>query len=232
MIAAVIVAAGQGLRMGAARRKQYLQLSDQPILVHTLRAFDGTDLMNRLVLVVPQTEMDFCDAEIVGPARLQTPVHLIPGGRRRQDSVYNGLASIEGREALVLVHDGVRPLVSRSLIAACIDGANRHGACIPAVPVIDTLKRIDPADCVQATVSRKGLYAAQTPQAFKLSLIRSAHEAARRSGQSFTDDASLVEALGHPVKMIPGERRNIKITTSEDLELARAVLEIRGHTAS
>lgn len=229
MIVAVIVAAGEGLRMHAPQRKQYLHLDSQPILVRTLEVFEKSNTIDRLILVAPESELDYCRREIVGPSRLSTPVTMVAGGRRRQDSVYNGLKSIEDQEAVVLIHDGVRPLLTEELIHACIAGAEKWYACIPAVPVTDTLKRTDSAGRIRQTVDRKGLYAAQTPQAFKLSVILAAHEAGREDGGQATDDASLVEAMGRPVHIIPGERENLKITTTEDLDLALAYLRARQH---
>ncbi len=231
MIAAIIVAAGRGLRMGASQRKQYLHLDGQPILSRTLKVFDGSHALDRLFLVVPEDEKDYCRQEIVGPARLTTAVTVVTGGRRRQDSVFNGLKAIEDPKAMVLIHDGVRPLLSEELIVSCVAGAERWGACIPALPVIDTLKETDGSGRIRKTVVREGLYAAQTPQAFKLSIILDAHEAGQAEGRQATDDASLVEAMGRPVHIIPGERENIKITTAEDLELARAYLCARRHPA-
>ncbi len=227
MISALIVAAGQGLRMGSDQRKQYLDLLGRPILVHTLQAFDRCVHIQRILVAVPPSEMDFCENEIVPSAGLKHSVILIAGGRRRQDSVFNGLQSLGPAEGLVLIHDGVRPLVSVELIEACIQGAARWGACIPAVMAVDTPKQIDARGIITQTVSREHLRMAQTPQAFNLALIRRAHMEARRLNREATDDASLVEALGLPVHVIPGSRENIKITTPEDLAYAEALLNLR-----
>jgi 2-C-methyl-D-erythritol 4-phosphate cytidylyltransferase len=233
MISALIVAAGQGLRMGSAQRKQYLQLLGIPVLVHTLRAFDLCPDIKSIVLVVPPTEMDFCKKEILSGASLESHVALIAGGRRRQDSVFNGLQHLGDAQGVVLIHDGVRPLVSKALIQNCIQGASQWGACIPGTQAVDTLKRIDPEGNILGTVPRESIRMAQTPQAFSLPIIRRAHLEARRLGREATDDASLVEALGIPVRVITGSRENIKITTPEDLAYAEALLKLReGHDSS
>lgn len=229
MNVAIIVAAGKGLRMGASSRKQYLHLENQPILTHTLKAFDVSRVVDRLILVVPEGEAAYCRREIVSPARLSKTVALVGGGRRRQDSVLNALRSVEDRDAVVLIHDAVRPLLSGALIEACIAGAKQWGACLPAIAVGDTLKEADGSGRVVRTVERRGLYTAQTPQAFKLPLILAAHEAGQKKGWQVTDDASLVEAFGRQVHIIAGERENIKITTPEDLDLACAYLRARRH---
>jgi 2-C-methyl-D-erythritol 4-phosphate cytidylyltransferase len=228
MISALIVAAGQGRRMGTARRKQYLQLGDRPLLVHTLRVFDQCPEVQSILLVVPPTEMDFCENEILPGASLKNEVKLIAGGLRRQDSVFNGLQYLGDGRGVVLIHDGVRPLVPMALIQTCIRGARQWGACIPAVQVVDTLKQIDAEGNILRTMPRESICMAQTPQAFRLPIIHRAHQEARRLDREATDDASLVEALGIPVHVIIGSRENIKITTPEDMDYAQALLKLRG----
>lgn len=226
MITALIVAAGQGVRMGTAQRKQYLTLCGRPILAHTLRAFDGCAQVAQIVLVVPESEIDYCRREIVPAAGLRHDPLLVPGGTRRQDSVYRGLQSITTPDDVVLIHDGVRPLVTQQLIERCIEGARQWGACIPVVPVTDTLKRIDARGAVTATVPRETLCKAQTPQAFHLALIQRAHQWAREHDIEATDDASLVERMGAPVHTIAGLPTNIKITSPMDLRRAEAYFSL------
>lgn len=226
MIAALIVAAGMGVRMGAAMRKQYLPLRGQPILVHTLKAFDRCPTIGRIVVVVPEDEIRFCRCEIIAPVRMRACVDVVAGGARRQDSVYNGLAVLD-EEGVVLIHDGVRPFVAQALIEACIQGAQRWHACIPVIPVNDTLKKIDPAGHVEKTIPRERLSSAQTPQGFSIALIREAHRMARRNGWQATDDASLVERTGSPVQIVPGSPTNIKITTCADLRWAEALYDLQ-----
>ena len=226
MITALIVAAGQGVRMGTAQRKQYLTLCGRPILAHTLRAFDSCAQVAQIVLVVPESEIDYCRRDIVPTAGLRHDPLLVPGGARRQDSVYRGLQCITAPDDVVLIHDGVRPLVTHQLIERCIEGARQWGACIPVVPVTDTLKRIDARGAVAATVPREALCMAQTPQAFHLSLIKRAHQWAREHEMEATDDASLVERMGTPVHTIAGLPTNIKITSPMDLRRAEAYFSL------
>jgi 2-C-methyl-D-erythritol 4-phosphate cytidylyltransferase len=227
MIKAIIVAAGKGVRMGADRPKQFLTLAGQPILVHTLKAFDICDVIDQIILVVPGRDFEFCKKMIMAPADLRSPVRLVAGGRRRQDSVLNGLTAIAASEGIVLIHDGVRPLIPVKIIKACIQGAQRWGSCIPAIPPVDTPKRIDEKGVVRQTVDRNRLRMAQTPQAFQLPLIRKAYHEAKLNGWQATDDASLVERMGEKVHIIPGAQENIKITMIHDLAVAELYLSGR-----
>lgn len=222
--AALIVAAGAGKRMGTATRKQYLALAGDPILFHTLRAFEACAAITAITLVAPVDELDWVAANILDPLKLKTPVTLCPGGRERQDSVRLGLDTIDPVHHLVAIHDGVRPLVHPRQIEACLSAAENHGAAILAVPVADTLKKSGPRQMIQETVARESIWQAQTPQSFDLDLIRKAHQEALRDGIYGTDDAALVERMGLPVHLVPGSRRNIKVTTPEDLVLAEAFL--------
>jgi 2-C-methyl-D-erythritol 4-phosphate cytidylyltransferase len=226
MIAALIVAAGKGVRMGAGMRKQYLPLSGLPVLAHTLKAFDECAQIDQMVLVVPFDEIVYCRREIIEQLCLRTSVELVAGGTRRQDSVCNGLDLLDDR-GIVLIHDGVRPLVSRRLIEACIEGVRQWEACIPVVAITDTLKKIDLKDTIELTVPRDGLGMAQTPQGFRVSLIKRAHDMASRNGWEATDDASLVERMGGKVHTIAGSPVNIKITRPGDLRWAEALLNLR-----
>ena len=225
MISAIIVAAGKGSRMGGPRRKQFLNLGDRSILAHTLQVFDDSPIIDTIILVLPQVDMQFFLDEVLPQAGLRRSPRLVEGGTRRQESVWNGLAAIENQEGLVLIHDGVRPLVSPQLIAAVAEGARKWGACIPSIPAVETLKEVDGQGMVIQTHSRDRFRMAQTPQGFQLAIIREAHEMARRAGVVATDDAFVVEALGKKVHTISGERKNIKITTPEDLALAEAYLK-------
>jgi len=225
MIAALIVAAGQGVRMGSRRRKQYLTLGDRPILAHTLQIFDGCRAIDRIAVAVPAQEIDFCRRTLTAGVTWRAPITWIAGGARRQDSVYNGLQALGAEDGIVLIHDGVRPLITAALIERCIQGAQKWGACIPVVPVTDTLKRVGSDGTVERTVSRERLSMAQTPQAFRLSLVLEAHRHARQNDWQATDDASLVERLGADVHVVAGSANNIKITTPEDLRWAEVFLD-------
>ena len=225
MVTAIIVAAGQGSRMQGAQRKQYLSLAGLPILTRTLMVFDGCDAVEQIILVVPQDDIDFCRKNILEPAELIQKIRLMPGGRRRQDSVYNGLKEVDENCSIVIIHDGVRPFVQNEQIIACIDSARESGACIIGVSAHETLKQTDSSGQIIRTLSRDDIWLAQTPQAFRHDLIRKAHDQARREGFFATDDAALVERTGAAVKIIKGSRTNIKITVREDLEMARWLLE-------
>ncbi|MEJ2165356.1 MAG: 2-C-methyl-D-erythritol 4-phosphate cytidylyltransferase [Desulfobacterales bacterium] len=224
MIAAVIVAAGKGARMQAPLRKQYLSLAGLPILARTLLVFDGCDLIEDIYLVIPKADLDFCREKIVSRVALNRKLHLVFGGARRQDSVYNGLQKIDPDCSIVVIHDGVRPFVSIEQVVATINGARAFGACILGVPAHDTLKQVDAAENIVHTLQRDNIWLAQTPQTFRCDLIKKAHEKAKADGYLGTDDASLVERLGEPVKIIPGSRGNIKITQREDLKMAQCLL--------
>jgi 2-C-methyl-D-erythritol 4-phosphate cytidylyltransferase len=226
--AAVIVAAGAGRRMGAGIRKQYLALAGEPILFHTLRAFERCAAIARITLVAPPDELDWVADKILAPLGLATSVTLCPGGRQRQDSVRLGLDSIGPSHRLVAIHDGVRPLIRPEQIDTCLGAAARFGAALLAVPVADTLKLAGEGGGVTETLSREGVWQAQTPQAFDLELIRRAHRDALDKGVRGTDDAALVERLGLPVHLVAGSRRNIKVTTPEDLALAEALMRSAG----
>ncbi len=228
MNAAVIVAGGKGLRLRGTVKKQYRLLAGLPVLAHTLLAFDRCIEVEKIFLVVPPGDITDCQEELLpGVAPLTTPVQWVAGGLRRQDSVYHGLLACENQAAIVLIHDGVRPLISPRIMLDAIEGARAHGACIPAVPASETLKQGDENGWIQTTLARERIWLAQTPQTFAYDIIRQAHEAARLQGIAATDDALLVERLGKPVRIIPGSRLNIKITTPEDLILAEALLKAR-----
>jgi len=226
MVYALIVAGGKGARLASHTLKQYLPLAGMPILTRTLRVFDDCEVIDRLVLVVPQSDIAFVRDAILGPAALRKSLLIVAGGLRRQDSVFNGLAAIDPDESLVVIHDAVRPLVSCESITACVATAQVHGACILALPVWDTLKLTTAAGIIETTLPRERLWMAQTPQVFRTGLIRMAHERARREQLLGTDDACLVERMGISVRILPGSRRNIKITTAEDLSLAEALLNV------
>ncbi|MDZ7598668.1 MAG: 2-C-methyl-D-erythritol 4-phosphate cytidylyltransferase [Desulfobacterales bacterium] len=224
MISAIIVAGGSGSRLPGAVRKQYRPLAGRTVLARTLAVFEASPVVDTLLLVVPEEDFNFCRENYL--AALRKPVEMVPGGRERQESVYHGLCRCpQGEDDLVVIHDGVRPLLAAGHLAACVDGARRWGGSILAVPAVDTLKQVSPDGEIQATLDRRSIWLAQTPQAFRTRLIRRAHERARREGIVATDDAQLVERLGAPVHVVAGSRANLKITTAEDLLLAEALLQ-------
>jgi len=212
--------------MGSAVRKQYLEIRGLPIVAHTLRIFDRCPLVSRIFLAAPQTDFDFCRGRLLSSIDLHTPVDLVPGGEVRQASVWNGLAAMDADTDVVVIHDGVRPFVTPEQVSACIREAATHGACILGIRATDTLKYVSDAGLITRTLDRKGIWQAQTPQAFRYALIVEAHARARREGICATDDASLLERMGTGIRIIPGSRNNIKITTPEDLQLAAALLSM------
>lgn len=224
MICAVIVAGGSGSRMKASVRKQYLALDGLPVVSRTLLAFDRYRAVDRIILVAPEEDLPYCRTKIVAPLAMDHDVCVVAGGGRRQDSVWNGLAALGGCDGVVMIHDGVRPFVRLPLIEACVAGARATGACIPAVPATDTVKRVDENGVIIATLNRQQIRLAQTPQTFSIDLIRRAHRFAVQRGFSATDDASIAEFAGESVTVVPGDRDNIKITTPEDLPIARSIL--------
>lgn len=227
-VVAIIPAAGFGSRMQSTVSKQYLLLGDRPVLAHTVELFERHPLIDHIILVVPSADVAACRTEIVERFAFTKVAAVVAGGAERQDSVWRGLAACPGDDAdVVLIHDGVRPCFPSALLPPLIDRVRKAGACIVAVPAKDTIKQVE-NEFIVATPDRRTLWQAQTPQGFLLGMIRKAHEAAFREGFSGTDDASLLERLGLPVAVLEGDYRNIKITTAEDLVLARAFIASKG----
>lgn len=224
MASGIIVAAGKGLRMKEKIRKQYMLLGGLPILSHSLVAFHECNDIQEIVLVIPQEDVDYCRHEILKPLCLSKPVLLVAGGAERQDSVRNGLLHVQCRD-IAVIHDAVRPFIHPETISNCIWEAQSVGACIFAIPVVDTIKKINGSHMIVETIPRTYLWQAQTPQAFRYDIILKAHESATHDRFIGTDDASLVERIGFPVKIIEGKRYNIKITTQEDLFFAETILK-------
>lgn len=223
MVYAIVVAAGKGVRINGAIRKQYIEIDGFPVLYWTLKAIVSCRTVDRIILVIPPDDFSFCINEIIHPLNIQKKTDIVAGGSERQDSVYNGLMAVDNKESTVVIHDGVRPFISPDQIEECAKQAVLHGACILGVPVSDTLKFVNDSGYIEKTVKRDAIWLAQTPQAFNYALIKKAHESAKKDGFAGTDDASLVERLGEKVKIINGSINNIKITTPEDLALARSI---------
>ena len=220
----LVPAAGTGSRMGADVNKQYLALADRPILAHTLAIFDRHPAVDHIYVISPEEEISFCRTGVVERFGFEKVRDVVPGGAERQDSVFNGLSACGARSGdIILVHDGVRPFFPVDLLAAVIATAARVGGCVVGVPVKDTIKRVEEG-LIRDTPDRRELWQAQTPQAFRYELILEGYLRAREEGFRGTDDASLLERLGTPVAMLRGSYRNIKITTPEDLQVARAFL--------
>ncbi|HUL31363.1 MAG TPA: 2-C-methyl-D-erythritol 4-phosphate cytidylyltransferase, partial [Thermodesulfobacteriota bacterium] len=190
---AVIVSAGRGVRFMEGEKKQFHLLGGKPILAHTLDKFETCPLIRSVRLVVGQEDMDYCLKEIVEKYRFEKVSKIVPGGKRRQESVKNGIDTLPADAEIVAIHDGVRPLVTPTLIEESIHAAVRYGAVVLAMPVKDTIKISNPDGIVLRTLDRESLWQIQTPQTFQVPVIKEAHARATEDGFFGTDDASLVE---------------------------------------
>jgi 2-C-methyl-D-erythritol 4-phosphate cytidylyltransferase len=222
----LIVAAGSGRRMGAAANKLLLPLLGRPVLAWTLEAALASEAI-RWIGIVGQPVDAEAVAAIVTDAEADRPVHWILGGDTRQESVRRGLAALPTDAAGVLIHDGARCLVEPSLFGRCAEAIRGGEAVIAATPVTDTIKQIDESGRIHSTPDRQWLWAAQTPQGFPVRTLVEAHARAEAEGWNVTDDASLFERLGLPVRVLEAPPSNIKLTTPIDLTLAEAVLRSR-----
>ena len=225
-IIAVIPAAGQGKRMKSELNKQYLSLLNKPILAHTLDVFQDCDLITEIIVVVREDEKDYCRREVIDKYNYNKVSALVKGGQSRQESVYNGLQSIDKAD-YILIHDGARPLLTNEILCESINQVKKHKAVGVAVPVKDTIKKVDNKGYVEKTPVRDKLWAIQTPQAFEYNLVSEAYSRAIKEDFSGTDTSMLVERLGHKVKLIKGSYENLKITTPEDLINAEAIIKRR-----
>ena len=243
--AAVIVAAGRGERLGGGLPKQFREVGGVPLVVRAAWAFDRSPAMDRLLVALPQEHLDYAAREIFGPLEWRLRPQLLAGGAERSDSVRRCLEALDDAVEYVLIHDGARPLVSSALVSRLAAEVKLSGAVVAAVREKNTLKRVSREGLVIETVDRREIWEAQTPQAFKLSLLREAHARAglptvqepRRgedaprllggpSAADATDDAVLVERLGHAVRIIEGDYANLKVTTELDLELANCLVSM------
>lgn len=222
-VAAIIVAAGKGTRMDSEIPKQYMDIGGKTILDTTLYKFEKSNDVDEIILVVNKEDIEFVKDEIA--PFYNKILHVVAGGKTRTESVYQGLKKIS-KSHVVLIHDGVRPFVSYTLISACIENAISYKACIPVIDVVDTIKEVSDDGIVLQTFDRKKLRAVQTPQAFDYNLIRECYEKAMTEDADFTDDASIVEYYGYKVKTIEGLSKNIKITRPIDLKMAEILANI------
>ncbi len=217
--AVVIVAGGTGARMNSKIAKQFLLLSGKPILIHTFEAFYRYDPAMQFILVLfPGLKSQWM--EMVGAFDFQIDHTVVGGGEERFHSVRNGLAALNPDVEIVAIHDAVRPLVSQETIKRCMEAAETFGGAIPALPVLDTIRKMEGK--TSYTIPRHQLVAVQTPQCFKVENIREAYRA--EYDMAFTDDASVATSANFPVELVDGNRSNMKITTSDDLTIAEALL--------
>ena len=224
----LIPAAGTGRRMGGSVSKQYLELIGKPILAHTLALFENHPLIDNIYLIVPPNDLSYCQQQIVDRYGFNEVRRIVAGGDKRQDSVKNGLDAL-AKDGLnqpqrpILIHDGARPLFDCKRLSTLIDIVCQTGACTIGVPVKDTIKDVE-NNKITGSPDRNRLWQAQTPQGFQYQLIKEAFDQAAADGFIATDDASLLERLGHPVQILEGDYRNIKVTTPEDILIAVALL--------
>ncbi len=224
-VSVIIAAAGMSNRMGSKINKQFLAIGNKPILAHSIDKFERCKYVDEIILVAKEEEVEYCRKEIVRRYGFKKVINIVKGGKERQDSVYNGLLAVNEKADIVLTHDGARPFVKIESIENGIKGVIDHGACVIGVPVKDTIKVVTPSNVVHHTPKRSLLWAAQTPQCFWMSLLKKGYEMANQEGIIGTDDSSLVEKIGQPIKMIMGSYDNIKITTPEDLIIAESLLK-------
>ena len=217
---AIIPAGGVGKRLGSSIAKQYLLLDGVPVLARTLKIFQQSKIIDEIVLVVPQDDLISARKHLVDKYDLTKVVAIVAGGKERQDSVRNGLSAIIDRCDVVIIHDGVRPLLTEEMLNQVVVAAKSDGASSIGVKVKDTVKQTTNDDLVEATLPRNNLWLTQTPQAFAFDVLQKAYAAAVNDKFYGTDDASLVERIGVKVKMIAGSYENIKITTPDDLIIA------------
>jgi 2-C-methyl-D-erythritol 4-phosphate cytidylyltransferase len=225
-VEALIISAGKGHRFIEGKKKQFHLLAEKPILAHTIDKFETCPLIHSILLVVGQEDMDYCLKEIIEKYQYKKISQIVPGGKRRQDSVRNGIEVLSKDAEIVVIHDGVRPFVTKEMIEDSIRSAIRFGAVVLAMPVKETIKMVQPDGTVLKTLDRESLWQIQTPQTFQVNVIKEAYHKATEDGFAGTDDASLVERLGIKVHILPGSYTNIKITTPEDLILANLFLEV------
>ena len=221
---AVIVAAGKGRRMGTEVSKQFLPLCGKEILAHSVEKFEKAEKIRDIVLVTGEDSLQDV-REMAQEYGWKKIVSVVAGGKERQDSVWNGLQAVSDDTDIVLIHDGVRPFVTEDILNHSIETAVEMGGCVAGVPAKDTIKVCNGENIAVATPDRSTLWQIQTPQTFRKDLIMQAYQKAKEDGFVGTDDASLAEYSGCPVKVIMGSYRNIKITTKEDLLIGEAFLK-------
>jgi 2-C-methyl-D-erythritol 4-phosphate cytidylyltransferase len=218
---AIVPAAGSGKRLGLKVKKPFVPLGGKPLVSHAIRAFESTKEIDGIIIAAePVLTGRF--RVLVKRCGFRKVIAVVAGGRTRFESVGKCLAKVPASAEVVLIHDGARPFPEKRLISGAVKAARRYGACVTAVPETDTVKLVDTKGLfVRKTLDRRVIYRAQTPQAFSFTLLKKAYAKAAKAA---TDDSSLVEALGKKVKVLEGSCRNIKVTTREDLRIARALL--------
>ena len=226
--AAIVLAAGQGSRMGTKVQKQYLEILGKPVLYYSLDAFEQSDIIDEIILVVGEGQEAYCQKEIVDKYGFEKVTKVVLGGKERYESVYLGLAALQQDSIdYVFIHDGARPFVNEEMLARAYQSVKECDACVVGMPSKDTIKVVDEKNVVIETPERRFLWQVQTPQVFAYELIKDAYfELMEQKDIKVTDDAMVLEQVkGLPVKLVEGSYENIKITTPEDLYIAEAFLK-------
>lgn len=226
-IVAIVLAAGEGKRMGSGIPKQYMILKSRPMVYHSLKTFQESEV-DEIILVTGADEIDYCRTYIVEKYHFTKVKQIVAGGCERYESVYRGLMAM-GDADYVLIHDGARPMINQKIVTDSIEAAIKYGACVVGVPAKDTIKLVDEEQCAKETPPRKDMWIVQTPQSFEYELVKKAYEALIECGDTTaTDDAMVVEKYsGHKVKIIFGSYENLKVTTPEDVRISRAYFKTR-----
>jgi 2-C-methyl-D-erythritol 4-phosphate cytidylyltransferase len=223
MISAIIVAAGRGTRMGANVDKLWLEVAGRPVVAHTWKQFNDATCVDEIILAV-RDGMQNEFAELAARFKFQKPFKLAVGGVERQDSVWNGLEAVSAKTEIVAIQDAARPCTTEKLIAATIAAARETGAAVAAQPVTDTIKETADGKNILRTLDRSKLWSVQTPQTFRLEVIRRAIAAAREQKLILTDDTAACELIGQPVRLVKGESPNPKVTVPGDLPFVERLL--------
>ena len=223
MISAIIVAAGKGTRMGANVDKLWLEVAGRPVIAHTWRQFNDADGVDEIILVVREGMAPHF-AELAVKYHFQKPFRIVSGGAERQDSVWNGLAALSPAAEIVAIQDAARPCTSAELIAATVAAARETGAAVAAQPVTDTIKETSDGKLIYRTVDRSKLWSVQTPQTFRVEVIRRALSTARAKGLVLTDDTAACELIGQSVRLVPAATPNPKVTVPADLPFIESLL--------
>ena len=229
MVSAIIVAAGQGTRMRSTVDKLFLELAGCPVVAHTWRRFETAECIREIVIVVRDGSQSAFD-KLAAHHAFKKPFRLVVGGKERQDSVWNGLEALSPGAEIVAIQDAARPCTSRALIAATVAAAREMGAAVAAQPVTDTIKESHDGKRIERTLDRTRLWAVQTPQTFRVEIIRRALSEVRRRGLVVTDDTAACELIGQPVQLVVRPEPNPKVTRPDDMPYVEAIL--RGMAAA
>ncbi len=223
MVCAIIVAAGKGTRMGPNVDKLFLEVAGSPVVAHTWKRFDQARCIDH-ILVVIRDGMQPAFSDLARQQDFRKPFQLVVGGKERQDSVWNGLAALPATASIVAIQDAARPCTEESLITATVEAARLTGAAVAAQPVTDTIKESTGGKWVERTLDRSRLWAVQTPQTFRVEVIRRALDAVRARGLAVTDDTAACEVIGQPVQLVVAAGANPKVTRPEDLAYVELLL--------